>query len=233
MRLEGPGASSARDDGVYRGRDGLRTRERDAPSRAEPAGGPTRARGPPRGSIRWPPPLPGRVRWAWLLGTSYRGWRLEPLLRLLDGRVRPDARIASIGAGPGYDAARLARRRVAARAGWLLLDPQRGMWRDPRRLERIARAPFRAERIVGDAIDLPFRSETIDVVLSVGVLCCMTEAAIPGAVAETVRVLRPGGLLLFGVPKWRGGADEARFTAAGLVRLASVRAGRTLFEKPL
>ena len=147
--------------------------------------------------------------------------------------MRPGAQVASIGAGPGYDAARLARRSAALRAHWLLLDPQRGMWGDPRRLERIARAPFRPERVLGDAVDLPLRSESVDIALSIGVLCCMTDAAVPGAVAETVRVLRRGGLLLFGVPKWRGAIDEARFGAAGLVPLASKRPGRTLFQKPL
>jgi len=181
----------------------------------------------------WPPPLPGRVRWAWLLGTRGRGWRLTSLLRLLDGRMQPTSVVASVGSGPGFDAARLARRTTVRGIRWILVDPQRGMWSDPRGVDRIARAPLRAARLQGDAADLPLRSGSVDVVLSIGALCCMSDAAVPRAVAETVRVLKPGGYLAFGVPRRRGASDEARWTSAGLVRRASLRSGRALFQKPL
>ena len=196
------------------------------PSRTPPVAG-----APPH--VRWPLPLPGRARWAWLLGTRYRGWRLRTLTRLLDGRVAGGATVASLGSGPGYDAAHLARRgRVNARR-WLLLEPQAGMWVSNARLEGLARAPMSIERIRGDAADLPLRSGSVDVALSIGVLCCMTDAAVPAAVAETVRVLRPGGFLLFGVPRARGVEDDGRWALAGLERVATVRPGRSLFQKPL
>ena len=107
------------------------------------------------------------------------------------------------------------------------------MWVSDERLEHTAHRDVRTDRVRGDAADLPLRSESIDVVLSIGVLCCMSDAAVPAAVAETHRVLRPGGLLLFGVPKGRGERDEARWRAIGLERVATVRPGRSLFQKPL
>jgi SAM-dependent methyltransferase len=151
----------------------------------------------------------------------------------LDGRVERAATVASVGSGPGFDAARLARRIGPNRIRWVLLDPQRGMWANPGRVDRAAGAPLRADRIQGDAADLPLRAETVDVVLSIGALCCMSDAAVPRAVAETIRVLKPGGYLLFGVPRWRGPSDEARWTSAGLTRCAGTRPGRSLFQKTL
>lgn len=191
------------------------------------------AAAPPPRSVRWPPPIPGRPRWAWLLGTRYRGWRLRSLFGLLDGRALAGVTLASLGSGPGFDVAHLARRGSVGAARWLLLEPQSAMWTPTPRLERVARRPLRLDRVQGDAADLPFRSGSLDVVLSLGVLCCMTDAAVPAAVAETYRVLRPGGYLLFGVPRRRAEADEARWRAIGLERVASVRPGRTLFQKPL
>ncbi len=86
---------------------------------------------------------------------------------------------------------------------------------------------------MADATDLPVRSASVDVVLSLGVLCCMADVAVPAAVAETVRVLKPGGYLLFGVPLWRGTVDDARWRSAGLGTVVSLRPGRGLFQKTL
>lgn len=183
--------------------------------------------------MAWPPPLPGRVRWSWLLGTAVRRWRIAPLLRLVEGEIRAGARVASIGSGPGYDLANVARRVPSLSVRWVMLDPQREMLRPTRRAERTAGPTFRPDRIVGDAVDLPLRSSSLDVVLSLGVLCCLSDAAVPAAVEETVRVLRPGGVLLFGVPKWRGADDDERWRRAGLLAVRTLRPGRGLFRKPL
>ncbi|HEY6238012.1 MAG TPA: class I SAM-dependent methyltransferase [Thermoplasmata archaeon] len=188
---------------------------------------------PVRPTMVWPPPLPGRVRWAWLLGTRGRGWRLRSLLRLLDGKVPPGATVVSVGSGPGFDAARLARRLGPIPVRWVLLDPQRAMWADPRPIDRAAGRALHPERIQGDAADLPLGTASADVVLSIGALCCMSDAAVPRAVAETGRVLKPGGFLLFAVPRRRGELDEARWSAAGFARRAGTRPGRGLFQKPL
>ena len=88
-----------------------------------------------------------------------------------------------------------------------------------------------ALRVVADATDLPLPSGSVDVALSLGVLCCLQEAAVPAAIAETVRVLAPGGWLLFAVPRRRGADDDARWARAGFRRVASLRPGRSLFQK--
>ena len=46
----------------------------------------------------------------------------------------------------------------------------------------------------GDAADLPFRNEMFDSVVSTFALCCIPNDR--GAIAEALRVLRPGGRLI-------------------------------------
>jgi SAM-dependent methyltransferase len=180
--------------------------------------------------MAWPPPLPGRVAWSWLLGTRLRGWRNDRMLRWLDGRLGPNATVVDVGSGPGFVAARLARRQAGRGRRWILIDPQRGMW-GTRSQGAVRRALPDAERVTGDAADLPLAAGCADVVLSFGVLCCLSEAAVPGAVAETVRILKPGGWLLLGVPPRRGERDEGRFVSAGFRRVAGSRPGRALLQK--
>jgi len=108
------------------------------------------------------------------------------------------------------------------------------MWPASRR-GTVPHAPpgFRPERVVGDASDLPIRSESVDLLLSLGVFCCMKDSAIPGAIAEAARVVKPGGLMLFGVPPWRGSEDEARLERAGFRAVVRRRRGRSLLQKTL
>ena len=182
--------------------------------------------------MAWPPPLPGRVRWAWLLGTRFRRWRLRGSLEILAPHVPPGGRVVDVGAGPGYASAMLAARVAGRSVRWLLLDPQRAMW-DPGapRFTRLAPG-FAPDWVQADGADLPVRDASADIVLSLGVLCCMDDAAIPGAVSEIGRILKPGGWLLFRVPRRRGGADDERFRRAGFVAIARERPGSVLFQKP-
>jgi len=187
----------------------------------------------PRSTMRWPPPLPGRAGWSWLLGLRLRAWRLRDLLRFLRGRVPARAVVVDVGSGPGFALGDLARAIGPRDRSWVMLDPQRAMLRSARGERSLVRRGVRADRILGDAIDLPFRNGSADLVLSLGVLCCVADAAVPATVAETVRVLKPGGLLLFAVPRRRGEADDARWQRAGLVRVRSTRPGRGVFQKTL
>jgi SAM-dependent methyltransferase len=168
-----------------------------------------------------------------LLGTRLRLWRTRGLLRLLVGRVSARAVLIDVGAGPGFAAVDLARLLGADGTSWLLADPQRMMFTRGRGARARARGAPKATLVVADAAALPVRSSSVDVVLSLGVVCCMADAAVPAAIAETLRVLKPGGLLLFGVPARRGTVDDARWRSAGLVPVVSLRPGRGLFQKAL
>jgi ubiquinone/menaquinone biosynthesis C-methylase UbiE len=86
---------------------------------------------------------------------------------------------------------------------------------------------------VADAVALPLRDGSADALLSLGVLCCMTEEGVDEAVREAWRVVRPGGHVVLAVPRWRGREDEERHMRLGFVRVAGRRPGRAVFRKPL
>jgi ubiquinone/menaquinone biosynthesis C-methylase UbiE len=152
------------------------------------------------------------------------------ILGLLRGRVRENSVLVDVGGGTGVGAEEVTR--VVPPETFrrrLVLDPQRGMLLRARaRSTRLGRA----EVAVADAVRLPLPDRSVDVVLSLGVLCCMTDEAVPRAVAETWRVLRPGGLAVVTVPLGRGDADDPLFRTAGFVRLEQLRPGRSLYQRP-
>jgi SAM-dependent methyltransferase len=76
----------------------------------------------------------------------------------------------------------------------VLLEPDVHMARRLR--ARAARARPAAEVVRGVAERLPFADASFDTVVVTAVLCTVPDPA--GALAEIARVLRPGGLLLFG-----------------------------------
>jgi SAM-dependent methyltransferase len=187
-----------------------------------------------RRSMRWPAPPPGRPEWAWLLRLPPRGWILRRLLRPAVAHLPSHAIVVSVGGGPGYEFReldRLRRDRVPWR--YLLLDAQLAMVVLAQR--RAAARPSHAfpRLAVADAVALPLRDGSVDCVLSLGVLCCMTEDSVDDAVHEAHRVLRPGGQVVLAVPRWRGRQDEERHTRFGFVRVAGRRPGRAVFRKPL
>jgi SAM-dependent methyltransferase len=172
-------------------------------------------------------PLPGRARWSWLLGSPIRQRRLRQLTRLLAPRLPPGYVALDVGSGPGYAVRALVRGGRAPAGHWLLADPQRAMFT---RREILATVPS-LDRVVAEGGQLPIRSGSVDAALSLGVLCCMEESRIPAAVDELGRVVRPGGWLLFAVPKWRGSADESLLARAGFAPVERLRPGRGLFRK--
>ncbi len=149
---------------------------------------------------------------------------------MLAGRVAPASVLVDVGAGTGVgaeEAVRLAPRGTYRRS--VLLDPQVDMLRGR------PRAPTAADRpdaVVADGAALPLADGSVDVLLSLGVLCCMAEEAVPRAVRETYRVLRPGGLAVVAVPKRRGDQDDPLFRELGFERLACLRPGRSLYQRP-
>jgi SAM-dependent methyltransferase len=182
----------------------------------------------------WPPPPPGRPEWAWLLQLPPRGWLLRQLLRGATRHLPDGALVVSVGGGPGFEFAELERLRPRA-AVWryLLIDAQGAMLRQATR--RAGRRPSSPAPVLalGDAVALPLRNGEVDVALSLGVLCCMTDAGADEAAREVWRVVRAGGFVVLSVPRWRGAADEARHTRLGFVRVGAGRAGRGVFQKPL
>lgn len=185
---------------------------------------------PPVPTMVWPAPLPGRVRWSWLLGLPWRRRRVRRILSLLRDRFSDGGTLLDVGGASGVgaeEAARLAPRGAFRRR--VVLDPQRGM------LVRARRDPTRPDAfdlVQGDAVRLPVPDESVDVLLSLGVLCCMTDEAVPFAVSETWRVLRPGGLAVVSVPLRRGDADDPLFRKRGFERVARLRPGRSLYRRP-
>jgi SAM-dependent methyltransferase len=61
-------------------------------------------------------------------------------------------------------------------------------------------ASAKAEAVKGDALDLPFAADTFDCVIASEILEHVPED--DKAIAELVRVLKPGGTLAITVPRW-------------------------------
>ncbi|MCI4350410.1 MAG: class I SAM-dependent methyltransferase [Thermoplasmata archaeon] len=179
-------------------------------------------------SMRWPPPLPSRVEYGWLLRLPLRRLRVRRrLARIADVIGTPDV-IVDVGSGTGVTAEALAARfKRDPRPRFVLVDPQRGF------LTRARRRPkSRFDLVEGDATRVPLGTHSVGVVVSFGVLCCLTEEALPHAIREAWRILRPGGYLLVSVPRWQGPGLESQLMVEGFVRLASERPGVSALQKP-
>jgi len=180
----------------------------------------------------WPPPPPGRPEWAWLLQLPPRGWILRRLIRPGAATVPDGGLVVSVGGGPGFEFREVERLRPrGVRWRGLLLDAQLAMLTQARRPGRPAARANGPDVALGDAVALPLRDASVDLVLSLGVLCCMTDEGADAAAREAWRVLRPGGYAVLSVPRWRGAADESRHTKVGFVRVGGGRPGRAVFRK--
>jgi ubiquinone/menaquinone biosynthesis C-methylase UbiE len=105
------------------------------------------------------------------------------------------ARILDVGTGTGVTA-EAAAAAVGPEGLVVGIDPSLPMLRMAR--------PRHARVLAAQAIDLPFRDETFDVVLANFVIAFFTKYET--ALFDMLRVLRPGGTL--GVSWWGGGLDE-------------------------
>lgn len=143
-----------------------------------------------------------------------------------------DRRVLDAGCGDGMLVCAAAKRDADATG----IDPDPVMLAAAR--SRTAAAGLQATFLEGRVERLPFPDASFDVVVSVTVLCFMTDAA--GAVREMARVLRPGGRLVLGelgrwslwaairrVRGWLGAAtwQAARFRTAAELRSLAEQAG--------
>jgi len=110
-----------------------------------------------------------------------------------------------------------------------VVDPQRGMLA---RGSRTNDPPFAAARVRGTGARLPFADASADVLLSLGVLCCMEESDVARAVSELWRVARPGGHCVLGIPRGWAEFCDPLFRTAGFEVVARLRPGRVLYRRP-
>gem|GEM_PF-3268978 len=183
--------------------------------------------------MRWPAAWSSRPGSAWLQALPGRRYRLGPLLAAARRDLPPSAVVYDVGGGTGYAMrlfASLGRGRDAPTC--VLLEPQLEMiHRARRRFAPVGSAEVHVLR--GDAASLPFPDRSADLVLSLGVLCCMAPAAVPRAIGEIDRVLRPTGRCAFAVPRRQIDRHERLLQEAGFEVVERFGRSRLLLRKAL
>ena len=103
----------------------------------------------------------------------------------------------------------------------LVVDIGCGAAKDEKGVVRLDLSPGPAVDVAGDALSLPFLDSTVDAVLAIRVLEHVKDPV--KVVAEALRVLRPGGLVVAVVPFFepyhRNPTDHSRFCRDGVERL--------------
>lgn len=120
-----------------------------------------------------------RMLQPWRFGETDEA-HVEVLLDTLDAPI--GARVLDVGCGFGETARLMSQFRPDMK--FVLLNAV---------AEQLDRAPEKFERVCADAHDLPFETESFDVVMFHAALCNMDARV---ALAEASRVLKPGGILL-------------------------------------
>lgn len=139
----------------------------------------------------------------WLCHMAMAEERFVPLRREVLSGVQGE--VLELGFGTGLNLSHYPAEEVASLTA---VDPNPGMHRLARR--RTHQAPFPVELHLEGAEDLPYDDASFDAVVSTWTLCSI--AGVEAALAEVVRVLKPGGSFLFlehgeshepGVRRWQ------------------------------
>jgi ubiquinone/menaquinone biosynthesis C-methylase UbiE len=146
------------------------------------------------------------MRWFFEVGARFYGWMTahEAWRRSCGALVErlPSGgalRIVDLGCGPGVSAFELARGRPRA---WVAgVDSAWGMLRQARRRSHVGGPPARIRWICADAEHLPFRTASVDALTGHSFLYLVSDR--DAALAECLRVLRPGGRLIVMEPNDR------------------------------
>ena len=150
-------------------------------------------------------------KWGIDFGAVGRAQVLGKVEKLLGPRPGPFARSLEIGCGTGYFTLNLMQEGVIATA--VCTDVSPGMLEALR--ANAGRLGLTVDTVVSDAAALPFEDASFDLVLGHAVLHHLPEPE--RAFAEFMRVLRPGGVLLFaGEPSRYGDRIAALPKRAGL-----------------
>ena len=121
--------------------------------------------------------------------------RLECLLALVDELgLQTEAPVLDAGCGTGYLAAALTKRRYQT---WGIDTSAAMLAETRRRLRREAPKADLGRYLLGSVEKLPYKDESFELVCSVGVIEYLEEDG--SLLAETYRVLRPGGFLVLSV----------------------------------
>jgi len=154
------------------------------------------------------------AKWGIDFGDTGRGQVLGKVRKALGGEPPVFARGLEIGAGTGYFALNLLRAGVVGEAVCTDISP--GMLEQLRR--NAARLGLEVETVAADAEDLPLADGHVDLVVGHAVLHHLPH--LDRAFGEFLRVLRPGGTLVFAGEPSRVGDRIAAWPKRAAHRLA-------------
>ncbi|MFB3787149.1 MAG: class I SAM-dependent methyltransferase [bacterium] len=169
-------------------------------------------------------PVAGRLKRYYQTSTRYRDDLqthgeafLEPYLILVERHVTKPARILDLGCGTGLSACLLGRRGYSAF----------GLDLSPLFLTVEKQKDPGAQLLAGDARQLPFGDGLFDAVAAFEFIEHVPD--VPGLLEECLRVLQPGGFLIFHSPNLL----SPYLPAADLVRMLLGGSGRPVFAETI
>jgi len=136
---------------------------------------------------------PGGVLWEMLMGEQIHvGGASETDILAQKAGIRADSHVLDVCSALGGPARHLARKHGCRVTG---LDATRRMYEEAIRRTKEAGLSDRIEHKLGNALDMPFRANTFDVVWGQDAWCYVTDKEC--LIREGARVVKPGGVIAF------------------------------------